>query len=297
MQYIDIFLKHLKDVRLSKSTIESYYYILKRAKNYFYKKMLFADSKIKPIDCLEYFKHLEKNETNWIYTRSVYSLIRYFDFLEENRIIFLSPIKAYPLPKEIKRHFKVYDEEYIKNLLDKIDTTDSYDLRTKAMLELAYSSSLRPREIYNLKTTDIDFIKKIVFIYQSKNKKDRVVPVGETALFWIHKYMNEVRCNFVSEKSNNYVFLTFCPAGNKLSYQGFHSAIKRTLKRNKLDRIVAYSLRSSSATHCLLNGMSVLHIQKLLGHNQIKTTQTYLRVSTLNLKKELSTKHPRNKIK
>ena len=92
-------------------------------------------------------------------------------------------------------------------------------------MELAYSSALRPREIYNLKITDIDFKKGLIFIKQSKNQKDRIVPVGKTALFWVKKYMHEVRPKYIKKKNHNFIFINH-KKGEMLTVWGIRWAIQ-----------------------------------------------------------------------
>ena len=164
-------------------------------------------------------------------------------------------------------------------------------------MELAYSSALRPRELYNLKITDIDFKRGLLFIEQSKNNKDRIVPVGKTALFWIEKYITEVRPRYIHNKTHNYVFISH-KTGEKLTVYGIRWAIQETLRLSGFKPIKTYSLRSTAATALLLNGMSIVYISKLLGHSDIRTTQIYLHIKTIQLQKEtlssLPVKTPRS---
>ena len=185
-------------------------------------------------------------------------------------------------------------EDYLdsRNILARIKTDHPLCIKGKAIIELAYSSALRPREIYNLKITDIDFKKGLLFIEQSKNQKDRIVPVGKSALFWIKKYIKEVRAKYIKDKKHNYVFISH-KTGEKLTVFGIRWAIQETLRLSILKPIKPYSLRSTAATALLLNGMSIAYISKFLGHTDIRTTQIYLKVKTVELKNELAQKHPR----
>jgi len=165
-------------------------------------------------------------------------------------------------------------------------------VKGKAILELAYSSALRPCELYNLKITDINFKRGLIFIRQSKNQKDRIVPVGKTALYWVEKYLREIRPRYIKSKKHGYVFINH-KTGEQLTRYGIRYAIRETLRKSGFQPIKPYSLRSTAATVLLLNGMSIAYISALLGHTDIKTTQTYLHVKTRNLQHELAHKHPR----
>jgi len=220
---------------------------------------------------------------------------KYFGFLEERGFIFISPIKDFVTPKYPKASFPVLQEQEIKRMLGLIKTDHPLCVKGKAMIELMYSSALRPREIYNLKLSDLDFKKGLLFIDQSKNKKDRIVPVGKEAIYWIKKYLQEVRSRYIKTNSHDYLFISH-KTGRELSVWGVRWAIQQSLRLSGLKPIKPYSLRSSAATALLLNGMGIGYISTLLGHTEIRTTQIYLRVQTLDLKKELEKKHPRNKL-
>ena len=163
------------------------------------------------------------------------------------------------------------------------------------MLELAYSSALRPRELYSLKLADIDFVKGLLFLEQSKGRKDRVLPMGRQALSWVRRYIEEVRPRYLKGQVHDFVFVSH-KTGEPLTVYGIRWAIQESLRRAGLPPIKPYSLRGSAATHLLLAGMGALHISKLLGHQSIRTTLYYLRIPLLELSKELSLKHPRRRM-
>ncbi|HYX07660.1 MAG TPA: hypothetical protein VE912_13110 [Bacteroidales bacterium] len=97
-------------------------------------------------------------------------MIQYFNFLEEKRIIFISPLKNYERPKCIYTSHPKFTEQEITNILEKIKIKDHMCFKGKVILELIFSSALRPREIYNLKLIDIDFMADILFIERSQNR-------------------------------------------------------------------------------------------------------------------------------
>ena len=296
MKYFDNFLEDLKNKRYSKNTQEDYYYTLIKFKKYLDLIKIDDEKLITEKNIIDYLEYLKQNKvSNRIYYRSIIYLKRYFKYLETENIIFISPIKNFINPKDERNYTPVLTVKEVKEVIEKIDTKKYNDLKTKTILELLYSSALRPREVIDLKLTHIDFSKKIIFIEESKNKKDRVVPVGDKAIGLIQKYL-EIRNNILKNKNidNKYVFVN--RDGAKLNYRSLYSSVKRTFEKYGITPFRLYSMRSSSATHLLNNGMPILHIQKLLGHEEVKTTQVYLRLKILDLQKELSKKHPRNKI-
>ena len=132
----------------------------------------------------------------------------------------------------------------------------------------------------------------MLFIEQSKNRKDRIVPVGKVALNWTEKYITDVRPKYLTNKTHGYVFISH-KTGEPLTRWGIRYAIRESLRMNGLKPVKPYSLRSTSATALLLNGMNIAYKSKLLGHSDIHTTQIYLRVKIKKLQQELALKHPR----
>ena len=177
-------------------------------------------------------------------------------------------------------------------MLVTIRTDTPLCLKGRAIMELAYSSALRPREIYDLKIEDIDFSKGLLFIRQSKGRKDRIVPVGKYPLSWVQRYLREVRPRYTKDTSHSFVFVSH-KTGRPLTVWGIRWAVQQTLRSNGFQPIRPSSLRSTSATAMLENGMSVYHISTLLGHVELRTTQIYLNVRLKKLKDELAGKHPR----
>ena len=293
MFYIEEFLNHLQENRYSSKTIKDYSYLLHNFESYFQNNHMVEPKRISESEIFEYLNKI-RNRKNSVkeYASKISRLKKYFQFLEINGLIFLSPLKYHPVIKFQKKSFPVLDKKEMENLLENVKTDRPLCIKGKAIIELAYSSALRSREIYNLKIIDIDFKKELIFIEQSKNQKDRIVPVGKTALLWIKKYIKEVRSIYIKEKNHNYVFISH-KTGEKLTVWGIRWAVQETLRLSGLQSIKPYSIRSTAATALLLNGMSIAYISKLLGHSDIRTTQLYLKVKTVELKNELDRKHPR----
>ena len=211
---------------------------------------------------------------------------------EVEGLIFLSPLRDWNIRSSPRASFPAIDEEELERMLSGIRTDTPLGLKGKAMLELAYSSALRPRELYNLKITDIDFKKGLLFIEQSKGHKDRIVPVGEHALFWTGKYIKEVRPKYRKDSGQEFVFISH-KTGEKLTVWGVRWAIRQTLESSGFTPTKPYSLRHAAATALLHNGMGVGYISSLLGHAEIRTTQIYLNLKTRELQREIQAKHPR----
>ena len=288
------FLDHLKTNRYSQKTIKDYGYLLKSLTRYFESIGVRSAAEITESQLNEYIHLIEtgKSGSKDIYIK-VRRLSKYFKFLEEKEYLFLSPFRGNEIRCHVTKSVTALSQEEIEEMLSGININRPLCLKGKAMLELSYSSALRPRELYNLKIPDIDFKKGLLFLEQSKNRKDRIVPVGKEALLWVEKYITEVRTRYVKEENtNSFVFISH-KTGKKLTVWGIRWAIQETLRLSGFQPIKPYALRSTAATVLLMNGMGVAYISKLLGHTEIRTTQIYLKIRTKELKEVLLKKHPR----
>ena len=293
MFYKNEFLDHLKTNRYSQKTIKDYGYLLESLTRYFESIGVRSSAEITESRLNEYIQLIEtgRSGSKDIYIK-VRRLSKYFKFLEEKEYLFLSPFRGYGIRCHVTKSMPALSQEEIEEILSGININRPLCLKGKAMLELSYSSALRPRELNNLKIPDIDFKKGLLFLEQSKNRKDRIVPVGKEALLWIQKYITEVRTRYVKGNTNNFVFISH-KTGKKLTVWGIRWAIQETLRLSGFKPIKPYALRSTAATVLLMNGMGVAYISKLLGHTEIRTTQIYLQIRTKELKEVLKKKHPR----
>ncbi len=296
MFYTEKFLNYLKSKQYDFSTLHDYRQELKHFKEYCIRC---GTEDVKTATKQIIFKYLATLHGKDIPTKAccnqITKLIKYFRYLEDEGLIFLSPFRDYSLPKYQGKNYPVIEKAEMENILSNMNSDNPLCIKGKAIIELAYSSALRPREIYGLKIPDIEFERGLLFIEQSKNKKDRVVPVGKMALYWIKKYIREVRPWYIADNNHSYVFISH-KGGEKLTVWGVRWAIQESLLRSGLKPIKPYSLRGTAATQLLLNGMNVVHISKLLGHSRIETTQYYLKVDLKKLKKEIKAKHPRERM-
>ncbi len=296
MFYIEEFLNYLKSKQYNFSTLHAYKQELTHFREYCTRCGI---EDVKTTAKQMTFRYLAtlhgKENPTKAYCNQITRLVKYFRYLEDQGLIFLSPFRDYSLPKYHGKNYPVIEKAEMENILSNMNTDDPLCIKGKAIIELAYSSALRPREIYGLKIPDIEFDRGLLFIEQSKNKKDRIVPVGKTALYWMKRYIREVRPRYIGDNNHSYVFISH-KGGEMLTVWGIRWAIQESLLRSGLKPIKPYSLRGTAATQLLLNGMNVVHISKLLGHSRIETTQYYLRVNLKKLKQEIQAKHPRERM-
>ncbi len=176
-------------------------------------------------------------------------------------------------PKREKRIPTVLTKEEVKKVIDVLDAKKS-----KLMISLIYACGMRVSEIINLEISHLDFEDKTGHIRQAKGKKDRIFNIPSFLFKDLKKQAEEQK-----EKSEEYLFTG--PKG-KLSSRNLQKMVNGAAKRADIKKNVhCHTLRHSFATHLLENGVDIRYIQELLGHADLSTTQRYVHVSSIELKK------------
>lgn len=290
----DLFLRHLADRQRTPATIREYRYALDRLSRFLSSRGVEDDRNVARRDIEAFVASLVRTSGEQHAAKVAVSLRAYFVFLAERGVLFSSPVADWHVHRLNVTHYPVVPQGTLAEMLDAIDGDDPISVRGRAILEVAYSSALRPREIYSLKLSHVDRRRGVLFIEQSKGRKDRLVPVGRRALAWIDRYVTEVRPRYVREAGSEYVFVSH-KNGRQLTKKGLRWAIQEALRRAGCDPIKPYSLRGSAATALLEAGMDVSYIQRLLGHVDVKTTVTYLRIGQKALAPRVAAVHPRRR--
>ncbi len=197
-----------------------------------------------------------------------------------------APKLVRPLPDSLA-------ESAVDALLQAPDVNDTLGLRDKAMLETLYATGLRVSELIGLTLTQLRPDMGLVQIV-GKGNKERVVPLGEEALYWLQQYLQQARGLLLgSRPAAAAVFLT--ARGEPMTRQAFWYLVKRhaQLAGIPVSRISPHSLRHAFATHLLNHGADLRVVQLLLGHADISTTQIYTHVARERLKQLHRQHHPR----
>lgn len=164
-------------------------------------------------------------------------------------------------------------------------------LRDRAILEVFYSCGLRRQELIDLTVRDVDFDRGTVFVRCGKGAKDRYVPIGERALFWLRLYLDLARPRFHSEPSSELLFLS--SVGTPICPDWLSRKVRRYLKTAEIDkRGSCHLLRHSVATLMLEGGADIRYVAEMLGHTRLETTQRYTRVSIDRLRAVHAAAHP-----
>lgn len=164
-------------------------------------------------------------------------------------------------------------------------------LRDRAILETLYSTGMRRNEVRRLRHTEVDWTRAQVFVREGKRGKDRIVPIGERALYWLARYLAGARPMLTRDAEEPHVFLS-C-RGHALTGNMLSELVSRCLRGAGLgERGSCHLLRHTVATLMLEGGADIRQVQELLGHARIESTVRYAHVSVLALKAAHRRAHP-----
>ncbi len=195
-------------------------------------------------------------------------------------------------PKLSKNLPSVLTVEEVDKLLSKPDINEKFGLRDKSLLEVFYACGLRVSELINLKLSSLYFNEEIIRVF-GKGSKERLVPIGQSAMDWTEKYIKQSRPLLIKGiKSENYLYLN--SRGSKLSRMGIWKIVNKYAKEAEIQKEVhPHTFRHSFATHLLEGGADLRAVQEMLGHADISTTQIYTHIDREYIKQEHKQFHPR----
>ncbi|CAN7723544.1 tyrosine-type recombinase/integrase [Caballeronia sp. LjRoot29] len=185
----------------------------------------------------------------------------------------------------------ILSEEEAERVLNVADVTSALGIRDRAILETFYSTGIRRTEMINLQVHDIDADRGTLMVRQGKGSRDRLIPIGDRALAWIAKYLNEVRHKIVLADDQGTLFLVV--TGDAFSPRSLGLMVADYIKRSGVNKSGSCHLfRHTMATLMLENGADVRFVQVMLGHAQLTSTQVYTQVAIRALKEIHTATHP-----
>jgi len=219
------------------------------------------------------------------------SLKRFFRFaLRENKLA-ADPTLKLDTPKKPQRFPKSLTETDVEALLAAPDADTPLGLRDRAMLEMLYATGLRVSELVALKLIEINQDMGVVRVF-GKGSKERMVPMGEEASYWLTRYLKEGRPRLLARAQSDAAFVT--ARGGSMTRQAFWYLIKKHARASVPGKPMSpHTLRHAFATHLLNHGADLRVVQMLLGHADISTTQIYTHVARERLKQLHHKHHPR----
>lgn len=222
--------------------------------------------------------------------RKISALRHFYRYLQINHLIATNPFKQIVMPKQAVSVPKPLTEDQIKRLLEQPDVSTDIGLRDKCLLELMYATGVRVSEAVSLQANQINNNQGVIRII-GKGNKERLVPLGEEALYWLQKHLSSNPL-FVNNNPERLVFKN--QKGSMLSRQACWYRIKKYAQAAAIQPPPSpHGLRHSFATHLLNHDADLRVIQLLLGHSDLSTTQIYTLVAKEKLKTLHAKHHPR----
>lgn len=191
------------------------------------------------------------------------------------------------LPTSVLTHAQV------KKMIAAIRTDNACGYRDRAMVELLYSTGIRVNELLTLKISDVNF-ENATTVVTGKGNKQRVVPIGKTALRCLRTYLVAVRPYVCFDRINPFLFLG--KGGKPVHYMTFLRMIHSYAKSAGLDvTVTPHTFRRSCTTELIRGGANMYHVKELLGHENLNTLRHYVKLTITDLKKTHEKCHPREK--
>ncbi len=292
--FLKEYLSHLKlEKNLSENTLSSYKNDISTFISFLSDYKISDPSDISTENLTAFFKTLKNiGLTSTSAARYFSSLKGLFLYLLKNNYIIKNPLEKISAPKLSKKLPEVLNINEVDKILAQPNVSDTLGLRDKAILELLYACGTRVSELTNLKLSDLFLNEEVIRVF-GKGSKERLIPIGSSAIEWVGKYIKESRSVLLRiSKSGNYVFLN--SRGSKLSRMGIWKIIDRYVKEAGIQKEVhPHTFRHSFATHLLEGGADLRAVQEMLGHADISTTQIYTHIDRDYIKQVHKQFHPR----
>lgn len=226
--------------------------------------------------------------------RKVAAIRSFFAFLAAEGILADNPTEGLASPRVGKMLPKAITPNEVDELLEQPCKRATPEARRdRAMLELLYATGMRVTELVSLDLANVSVDGKNPFVRcTGKGAKERIIPIHEQATEALVEYLTEARPIMVRNKNEKALFVN--RRGERLTRQGFWLILKGYAKAANLrDNVTPHTLRHSFATHMLRGGMPLRHVQEMLGHANISTTQVYTHLATEHVREVYEKAHPR----
>ncbi len=292
-QYIDEYLNFLAiEKGLSLNTLEAYSRDLNRYSEFMENRGITNIREITSDDVISYLGSLRKNGlTANSVNRTLAAVRGFYKYLLRENVMDENPVANIELAKIWMRLPDTLSKDEMNLLLEQPEAKTLLGIRDRAMLELMYATGIRVSELISLTVNSINWQVGYLVVV-GKGSKERIVPVGKSAIDYMTQYVNEGRVKLLKGKRTNFFFVN--RSGNGLTRQGFWKIIKKYATKSGLHKKVhPHTFRHSFATHLLEGGADLRSVQVMLGHSDISTTQIYTHVTRERLKEIHKKYHPR----
>ena len=301
---VEKYQKHLTVLNFAPGTIKGHLFYLNRFFRFLKEKGIEEITAVTKDTIQDYQTHLYeeinyRGEPNSVRSQNnALKVVKsFFRFLAEQGYLVGDPAKDISYAKAPKRLPRsILTQSEMRKLLHAPDTRTALGYRDRALLEVLYSTAIRKEEVINLLLQDVDYHEGFIQVNSGKGRKDRVVPVGKIACRYLENYIKAVRPSLIRDPYNHHLFLSL--KGNKLSKNMVWQIVKRYTRKARIKKVISpHSFRHTCATLMLRNRANIRHIQEMLGHASLDSTQVYASVSITDLKEVHSRCHPRERDK
>lgn len=239
---------------------------------------------------ISFLVEMEKSKGKASRARLLSAIKGFHRFLYRERVLIDLEIEGVKAPKVSRAIPFVLSQDEVERLLS-VETGSRFEVRDRALFELAYSTGLRVSELCGLKMEQVDFERRLVRV-RGKGGKERIVPFGSKANGALRDWMQQGREKMLKDANPAELFLN--SRGGKLSRVGFWKILKKRAEKAGLPSdVTPHTLRHSFATHLIEGGADLRAVQELLGHSSISTTQIYTKLDMDYLLEVHKSFHPR----
>ena len=290
---IDLFLnEYWIEKGLSENTVQSYRLDLTALCDWLDKNDLSLET-LDAVDLQGFLgERLEKGYKATSTARMLSAMRKLFQYLYREKYRVDDPSAVLSSPKLPSRLPKYLTEQQVSDLLNTPDVDVPLELRDKAMLELLYATGLRVTELVSLTIENMSVQQGVVRVI-GKGNKERIVPMGEEAAYWVRQFMLYGRPVLLNGQNSDVVFPS--QRAQQMTRQTFWHRVKHyaILADIDGDALSPHVLRHAFATHLVNHGADLRVVQMLLGHTDLSTTQIYTHVAKERLKRLHERFHPR----
>jgi integrase/recombinase XerD len=293
LPHVNSFLSYLKlEKTLAANTVASYAFDLERLRSYVAQRGVVRLEDVTPDLLHAYVRDLfDVGFAAASIRRTLSSLRAYFSFVVAEGLLKQDPTELLESPKSGRSLPSVLTVSEIDRIMECVDTRKRGGVRDRAMLETLYATGIRVSELSSLCLEQV-FAAEGLLRVRGKGSKERIVPIGDTALAWIRDYCEAERPCFSKPHSDSTVFLNV--RGQRLSRMAVWKIIQKyALKAEIKKHVSPHTFRHSFATHLLEGGADLRAVQEMLGHSNIVTTEIYTHVDREYLKEVHKSFHPR----
>ena len=297
--------QHQEIINHASGTIKNRMYDLDNFFNYLLEMNITDVQQVTVQVIINYQKHLfyseskrpgqDKNSIRY-HNKRLVTVKDFFKFLYQEDYLASDPAKDVQYAKEPQQLPKVIlTQEEAKKIINAPDIKTLLGYRDRTMLEIFYSTGIRRNELRYLKIADVDYEQGYIRVC-GKGNKDRVVPLGRIASKYVENYIKGIRPEFSFSQASDHLFVSL--RGKMLGKNLPAYLIDKYTKKAGLKKhITPHTWRHSCATHLVRNRANLRHVQEMLGHKSLDTTQKYVQLTITDLKEAHKKYHPRERIK